>query len=94
MGIEEKLDRIMAYQDRIMQKLDTPPALVNPELEELPLTTTQAAQLLNLREQSIINYIRDGRLAGGRNGKSFFTTYAAVKEFRKKRFELLNPSND
>lgn len=80
----------MAYQDKIMQKLETPPALINPELEEMHLTTTQAAQLLNLREQSIINYIRDGRLKGGRQGKGFHTTYAAIKEFRKLRFDLQN----
>lgn len=80
----------MAYQDRIIQKLEAPPALINPELEELPLTTAQAGMLLNLRDQSIINYIRAGKLTGYRKGKSFYTTYAAVKEFRKQRFELLN----
>lgn len=94
MGIEEKLDIILAKQELILQKLEQPPALINPELEEMPLTTTQAGLLLNLRDQSVILYIRDGRLKGGRNGKSFYTTYSAIKAYRKSRLELLPKKND
>jgi excisionase family DNA binding protein len=94
MGIEEKLDLILAKQDLILVKLDQPPALINPELEEMHLTTAQAAQLLNIQDQTVILYIRDGRLKGGRNGKSFFTTYSAIKEYRKSRLELVSRNND
>lgn len=94
MGIEEKLDLILSKQELILHKLGQPPSLVNPELEEMPLSTTQAGYLLNLTDQSVILYIRDGRLKGGRTGKKFFTTYSAIREFRKARLELITVSKD
>lgn len=67
--------------EMILQHINTTPQVPN-EIANLRLSAMQASLLLDKSYWTTVALIREGKLCGGREGKSWYTTYNDILQFR------------